>query len=144
MFSVSLPSKKRRELVAQKLFGDFELLSNETHQGLISCNEILLGCHHINNKDTIYPLTLRGDLPAYLLEGKKNLEPASIENLGFAKRARQLGVYQRLRKANVIPHGGGYTFPHILDVEEILEIGGRKSSLMPGIFPICIGAEAFF
>jgi len=119
-------SKKRRELVAQKLFGDFELLSNETHQGLISCNEILLGCHHINDKDAIYPLTLRGDLPAYLLKGKKNLKPASIENLGFAKRARQLGVYQRLRKANVIPHGGGYTFPHILDVEEILEIGGKR------------------
>ena len=52
-------------------------------------NEILLGYHHINGKDVIYPLTLRGDLPAYLLKGKKNLEPGNIENLGFAKRARQ-------------------------------------------------------
>ena len=119
-------SMKRRELVAQRLFGDFELLSNETHQGLISCNEILLGCHYIKDKDQIYPLTLRGDLPAYLLKGKKNLEPESIENLGFAKRARELGVYQRLRKANLIPHGGGYTFPHILDVEETLEVGEKR------------------
>ncbi|MBA7640305.1 hypothetical protein ES703_47970 [subsurface metagenome] len=54
------------------------------------------------------------------------MEPASIENLGFAKRARQLGVYQRFWKANVIPHGRGYTFPYILDVEEILEIGGKR------------------
>ena len=119
-------SKKRRQLVAQKLFGDFELLSNETHQGLISCNEILLGCHYIKDKDEIYPLTLRGDLPAYLLKGKKNLKPESIENLGFAKRTRELGVYQRLRKANVVPHGGGYTFPHMLGVEETLEIGGKR------------------
>lgn len=119
-------SKKRRELVAKKLFGEYEPLSNETHQGLLSCSEILLGCHYIRDEDEIYPLALRADLPAYLLKGKKNLEPESIENLGFAKRARELGAYQRLRKANLIPHGGGYTFPHILGVEETLEIGGKR------------------
>ena len=119
-------SKKRRELAARELFGDYELISNETHQGLLNYNEILLGCHYIEGDDKLYPLTLRADLPAYLLKGHKNLRPESIENLGFGKRARKLGVYQRLRQANLIPHGGGYTFPQLLNIEKVYEIGSKR------------------
>jgi len=119
-------AKQKRELVAKGLFGDYQLISNETHQGLLNYNEILLGAHYINGKSKLYPLTLRADLPAYLLKGRKNLRPESIESLGFSKRARKLGVYQRLRQANLIPHGGGYTFPQLLSVEEVYEIGGKR------------------
>ena len=119
-------AKQKRELVAKELFGDCQLISNETHQGLLNYNEILLGAHYINGKSKLYPLTLRADLPAYLLKGCKNLRPESIESLGFGKRARKLGVYQRLRQANLIPHGGGYTFPQLLSVEEVYEIGGKR------------------
>jgi len=119
-------AKQKRELVAKGLFGDYQLISNETHQGLLNYNEILLGAHYINGKSKLYPLTLRADLPAYLLKGHKNLRPESIESLGFGKRARKLGVYQRLRQANLIPHGGGYTFPQLLSVEEVYEIGGKR------------------
>jgi len=119
-------AKQKRELVAKELFGDCQLISNETHQGLLNYNEILLGAHYINGKSKLYPLTLRADLPAYLLKGRKNLRPESIESLGFGKRARKLGVYQRLRQANLIPHGGGYTFPQLLSVEEVYEIGGKR------------------
>lgn len=119
-------SKKRRELAAKQLFGDYELISNETHQGLLNYNEILLGCHYTEGDNKLYPLTLRADLPAYLLKGHKNLRPESIENLGFGKRAKKLGVYQRLRQANLIPHGGGYTFPQLLNIEKVYEIGGKR------------------
>ncbi len=119
-------AKQKRELVAKELFGDCQLISNETHQGLLNYNEILLGAHYINGKSKLYPLTLRADLPAYLLKGCKNLKPESIESLGFGKRARKLGVYQRLRQANLIPHGGGYTFPQLLSVEEVYEIGEKR------------------
>ena len=119
-------AKQKRELVAKGLFGDCQLISNETHQGLLNYNEILLGAHYINGKSKLYPLTLRADLPAYLLKGCKNLKPESIESLGFGKRARKLGVYQRLRQANLIPHGGGYTFPQLLSVEEVYEIGEKR------------------
>jgi len=119
-------AKQKRELVAKELFGDCQLISNETHQGLLNYNEILLGAHYINGKSKLYPLTLRADLPAYLLKGCKSLRPESIESLGFVKRARKLGVYQRLRQANLIPHGGGYTFPQLLSVEEVYEIGGKR------------------
>jgi len=119
-------SKKRRELVAKKLFESYQLIFNETHQGLLNYNEILLGSHSIESEDKLYPLTLRGDLPAYLLKGRKNLSSESIENLGFEKRAKRLKVYHRLRKANLVPHGGGYTFPHLLNVDKIYEIKDRR------------------
>ena len=119
-------SQKKRELVAKKLFGEYQLISNENHQRLLNYNEILLGCHYISDFNKLYPLTLRPDLPAYLLRGKPNLSPEIIEALGFEKRAKNLKVYNRLKKANIIPHGGGYNFSHLLGVEEVYEVQGKR------------------
>jgi len=115
-------AKKKRKLAAELLFGKFIKISNETHQGLINMHEILLGCHYLKNDTTLFPLTLRGDLPAYLVRGNPNLSPETIELLGFEKRANRLGVYDRLLNANVIPHGGGYVLPDILTVNKVIDI----------------------
>ncbi|MBC7190534.1 hypothetical protein H5U35_10125, partial [Candidatus Aerophobetes bacterium] len=112
--------------VAEKLFGEYQLIFNENHQGLLNYNEVLLGCHFIDNTEKLYPLTLRSDLPAYLLRGKLNLTEQAIEILGFENRARRFGLYENLRKANIIPHGGGYNFPHLLNVEKVYQIEGRR------------------
>ncbi|MBE0477746.1 hypothetical protein IBX65_01320 [Candidatus Aerophobetes bacterium] len=120
-------SKKKRELVAKHLFCDYELIFNENHQGLLNYNEILLGCHFIDDfHNKLYPLTLRSDLPAYLLRGKPNLSCEVIDALGFENRSKKLGVYDYLEKANIIPHGGGYVFPHLLNVEEVYEVGEKR------------------
>ncbi len=119
-------SRKKREFVAERLFGEFEVIFNENHQRLLNFNEILLGCHYIDDLNKLYPLTLRSDLPAYLLKGKPNLRPEVIQALGFKERATKLGVYDRLKNANIIPHGGGYTFPDLLEVEEIFEIEKKR------------------
>ena len=86
-------------------------------------NEILLGCHLIpeNNPEIILPLVLRSDLPAYLVKGKPNFEDAEIEALGFSKRSQRLGVINRLKQANIVPHGAGYTFPHLFNVCQVFE-----------------------
>ncbi len=120
-------AKRRRKLVANYLFGDYELISNETHQGLLNINEIVLGCNGVKeNDETIYPLTLHGDLPAYLVKSIPNLSPEGIEVLGFEKRAKRLGVYERLCKANIIPHGGGYNFPSLVSDVKVREINGNR------------------
>ncbi|GAG66624.1 unnamed protein product, partial [marine sediment metagenome] len=103
-------AKKKRIMGAELLFEEFTEISNEMHQGLINMNEIVLGCHYLRNLNTLFSITLRGDLPAYLVKGNPNLSPQSIELLGFEKRAKRLGVYDRLINANIIPHGGGYVF----------------------------------
>jgi len=119
-------SKKKRKTAAELLFGKFVEISNETHQGLINMNEIALGCHCLENQSTLFPLTLRADLPAYLVKGKPNLSPESIELAGFEKRARNLGLYDRLLNANIIPHGGGYVFPDILTVNKVTHVNGKR------------------
>jgi len=108
------------------LFGKFVEISNETHQGLININEITAGCHYAKNKSTLFPLTLRADLPAYLVRGNPNLSSGSIELLGFEKRARNLGVYNKLLNANIIPHGGGYVLPDILTVNKVIEVDKKR------------------
>lgn len=120
-------AKKRRILAADWLFGEYKLINNDTHQGLISLNEIVLGSYVVEEGvDKLFPMALRPDLPAYLVRGKPNLSPETIENLGFEKRAQRLGVYEQLTRANIVPHGGGYVFPHILNVLAVHDIEGER------------------
>ncbi|NCO24429.1 MAG: hypothetical protein GW897_04890 [bacterium] len=122
-------SKRRRIEFAKRLFGDFKIISNETHQGLADINTMLLGCHLIKDNQ-ILPIALRGDLPAYLVYGKPSFTKEQIENLGFEKRAKKLDLTKRLRNANVVPHGGGYHFPDILSVLKVIENNGQRYFLM--------------
>jgi hypothetical protein len=117
---------RKRRLAAKMIFGKYKDISNVTHQGLLNQNEIVLGCHHLNNESDIYPLTLRGDLPAYLVKGVPNLIPESIDFLGFEKRANKLDLFDRLLNANIIPHGGGYVLPDTLTVNKVIEINGKR------------------
>ena len=119
-------SKKKRRVAAELLFGEFIEISNETHQGLVNMNEIVLGCHYLNDHATLFPLTLRPDLPAYLVKGNPSLSSESIELLGFEKRAKSLGVYERLLNADIFPHGGGYVLPDILAVDRVIEVDGKR------------------
>jgi hypothetical protein len=119
-------AKKRRRLAAAEIFGDFTEIINKTHQGLLNCNEIALGCHFINQQGEIFPIALRADLPAYLVRGNLNLSEETIEALGFYKRAEKLGVMDRLKNLNILPHGGGYTFPDMLEASGEVEIDNKR------------------
>jgi hypothetical protein len=120
-------SGKRRLLAADWLFGEYEVINNDAHQGLIGLNEMVLGSYIVEEGvDKVFPITLRPDLPAYLVRGRPNLSPETIENLGFEKRSRRLGLYEQLTSANIIPHGGGYVFPHILNVLAVHDIDGER------------------
>lgn len=120
-------AKKRRLLIARRLFDDMTLYSNEAHQGLVSMNDMVLGSYLVGEGgEAIFPLTLRADLPAYLVRGHPNLSDAVIERLGLGERAQRLGLYDRLRSANILPHGGGYTFPHLQDVLSVIELGQER------------------
>ncbi len=116
--------KKRRHLAAELLFGDSfkETITDKTHQGMTHFNEVALGCHVF--KDTegeLFPLTLRSDLPCYLMSGFPNFTDEAMETLNFKSRCDEFGLENRLKNANILPHGGGYSFPHIVAIPEIFE-----------------------
>jgi len=120
-------AKEKRKMVAEAIFGNFRVISNVTHQGLLNYNELLLGCQNIKNQNaTIFPIALRADLPAFLMKGINNLDDEIIEALGFTKRAEDLGVMDRLKNANIIPHGGGYAFSDFINVQAVIEIEGER------------------
>lgn len=120
-------AKERRRIAAQACFGEFQLISNETHQGLEGANTVLLGCHDSQPAGgALLPVMVRSDLPGYLFEGLPNLSEATIDTLGFRQRAEEVGVLHRLHKANVIPHGAGYATPHLREVLRVLEVDGQR------------------
>jgi hypothetical protein len=118
--------RKRRSFAAAHLFGPHVLLSNETHQGLIGMNRMVLGCYRFESAGQLHPLGLRPDLPCYLVRGRANLSRSVMERLGFDRRARRLGVEEQIEGAHLLPHGGGYVFPDIKGVTRVHEMNGTR------------------
>lgn len=116
----------RRLYAADRLFDDYTLINNDTHQGLLHLNRMVLGCYRFEDTDRLYPLGLRPDVPAYLMRGRPNLGPKAIEQLGFGPRARRLGVEDRVAGAHILPHGGGYVFPDFREVTRVHELNGDR------------------
>jgi hypothetical protein len=119
-------ARARRRYAADRLFDRYELLSNDTHQGLTGLNRMVLGCYTFADRDRLYPVGLRPDLPSYLVRGKPNLGCDAMERLGYAARAAEHGVERHVRGANLLPHGGGYAFPDISRVLGVHEVNGSR------------------
>jgi len=121
-FAASI-SKKKRLRAAEHFFGGFTEITNPIHQGLINMNEVILGSQDTRDPSSkgLFPLALRPDLPAYLIHGNKSFNEDAIEIMGFNRRAEHHGIKERLLNANILPHGGGYTFPHVLGLKRVIE-----------------------
>lgn len=119
---------RRRALAAEALFGDYEPIANSNHQGLINPNEIILGCQGTvgENVSGLLPIMVRADRPAFLMRGLPNLSDEQIDRLGFRERAERLGLLSRLQHADIIPHGAGYSLPHLSRVRRVIEINGTR------------------
>jgi hypothetical protein len=123
---------RRREAFAKALFGDFTVIANETHQGLVrGLGTANLGCYTYDPGSLderglttgLYPLTMSATLPCYLVRGKKNFDAATLERLGFGERAERHGLSARLADVNLLPHGGGYDYPEFARVSGVIERG---------------------
>jgi hypothetical protein len=125
-------SRQRRKLIADALFPGVEEVSNTTHQGLLAPNDIVLGCI-AQAPGVPVPLALRADLPVPIVEMLPNLAPHVLERTGIGPWARQLGLYDRVAHANILPHGGGYTLPGLKRLEAVSQIpAGRVFELSTG------------
>ncbi|MFX1444019.1 MAG: hypothetical protein ACFFHV_11435 [Promethearchaeota archaeon] len=120
-------SNMKRKIIADNLFGnDYKIICNQPHQFLKDYNNMYLGsnCTDIDYeliKNDIFPTTLRADIAAYLFKGKKNFSDTTLKNMNFIERAEQLELFEMLRNANILPHGGGYAFPDIKKVKNVME-----------------------
>jgi len=125
-------SNNKRRIIADQLFGkNFKTICNQPHQFLMDYNNMYLGsnCTDLNCSlitNDIFPTTLRADIAAYLFKGKHNFSDITLKNLGFTERAQRLELYELLKNANVLPHGGGYSFPDIKRVKNILEYKDQR------------------
>lgn len=119
-------SNKRRELAYKQVFDGKKIIANNCHQNLTNMNEIQLGCQEFKDTKTIYPVSIRADTPSYLVRGIPNFSNKIISELGWKERAQKLGVLRRIRKANLLPHGSGYSFPDVTGVKKIYHLRKQR------------------
>ena len=121
-------SKQKCLAIGEALFGTFTTISNEVHHGFADPNTALLSCYHFQSgEDTLYPVTLRSDLPTYLIKGIPNINPAIANQQPLSEAARH-----RVHNANILPHGGGYTFPEVTGVADTLIMNGQRYFILNG------------
>ena len=120
-------SNEKRKVIARLIFGsDFKEISNQPHQFLRDYNNIYLGtnctdlsCDLIDAN--VFPIALRADIDAYLFRGKRNFAETTLKNTELYTRANNLGLLDLLKTADILPHGGGYAFPDINKVKNVME-----------------------
>jgi hypothetical protein len=82
-----LLSKRDRMNTATEIFGEFDPLCNETHEGMASSTSYLLGCHLAKDTTVMYPLMTTLGKPVYLVSGTAQSAAVCL-----------------------LPHGTGYEF----------------------------------
>jgi len=120
-------SKARREVAAEKIFGDYTVISNVNHQCLTphNMNELLLGAQS-TLENCLLPIALNSRSEMYLMRGKKTFSDEEIEENGWYQRAKSRGLLDVLRNANIMPHGGGYELTDVIDNSEVIESGNKR------------------
>ena len=121
--------KEKHLTQGAEIFGEFTPISNEVHHGLADANSALLGCCRFDaDQPTLFPVTLRHDLPAYLVRGRPSIDAELLpcNHLPAAIRSR-------VHTANILPHGGGHTFPGIKTVTDVLLLGERRYYVLDSI-----------
>jgi len=118
--------RKRRVYAAERIFPGHIFINNDPHQGLVSKNEILLGCYRFFDTETLFPIGLRANSAGYLVRGVANLGDKTMQRLGFESRAEAHGLNRWIRNVNLLPHGGGYQYPHIRKVTNVHYLKGKR------------------
>jgi len=125
-------SSIKRELIAKLIFGnDINVICNQPHQFLKDFNNMYLGCCCTDTscelvENDIFPTVLRADIACYLFRGKPNLSEKVIKTFKFKENAEKFGLMDLLKHANILAHGGGYSFPDIKGVQKVLEYKDQR------------------
>lgn len=115
-------SYKKRLVLAKHLFGDFEVISNLTHQGIFGDNEARLGLYRFEDEEQVFPVTFRWDLNVYLMRPKPNIDESILDSRFLTDQR----VKELLTNLNMLPHGGGYKIPFAADNWQVIESDSRR------------------
>ncbi|MHA1910988.1 MAG: hypothetical protein ACTSYA_04745 [Candidatus Kariarchaeaceae archaeon] len=124
-------SNERRQVLVNLLFENAEIIYNDVHQCLKGLNTAYIGTHDLRKYSTkdLVPVMFNADYPAYLFTKKPNLNTEIIDKLNFTERSQELGIYEKLKKVDFLPHGGGYEL--------------SEKSTCDGVFQLKNGARLF-
>lgn len=117
-------SRRKRKLLFEEIFGGGEVIANHNHYELTSPNEAIIGCNIIREEGEVFVTTLGNSLSAYLVKGKMNISPEKIREI--ASEPIEGWAYEELRRANILPHGGGHKLNEVDGVAKVVLYPGGK------------------
>ncbi len=111
-------SRKKRKLLFEEIFGSNEIIANHNHYELTGPNEAIIGCNIISKEGEVFVATLSDSLSAYLVKGKMNISPEKIREI--VSGPIEGWAYEKLRRANILPHGGGHKLNEVDGVAKVI------------------------
>ena len=117
-------SNERREVLVNMLFEDAEIIYNDVHQCLKGLNTAYIGTHDLRKYSTkdLIPVTFNADYPAYLFTKTPNLNPEIIDKLNFTEISKELGIYEKFKEVDFLPHGGGYALSEKSTCDSVFQL----------------------
>lgn len=122
--NASLFSKEKRKLLYEEIFNNDEIISNCNHYELLGLDEAIIGSNIVNEEGGIFSITFLNILPAYLVKSRRNLSERKIKEI--LPREMEGWVFDKLRNANLLPHGGGHKLNSFKLKETIVYPSGKK------------------
>ncbi len=113
-------SKRKRKLLFEEIFGSNEIIMNHNHYELTGPNEAIIGCNIIRKEGEVFVITLGDSLSAYLIKGKMNISSEKIKEIVPRPGAIEGWAYEELRKADIIPHGGGHKLNEVDSIAKVI------------------------
>jgi hypothetical protein len=128
-------SQKKRFSIALELFGEDNIccIANPTHQGYFHENDhyvMRLGLYNSSDQTgdhnlKFFPLAFNGYSFIYLYEGLTNIKNIHWTN-NQHQRAKENDHDDFLKKANILPHGGGYKLLYPFSAIKSVVLDGRN------------------
>lgn len=120
-------AKNHRLCTAQAILGDFDVVSNETHSGLVTMNQQILGAYYTPPK-TLLPIAISMNEDAYLCKSKQAIEDI-LESTGLYDFVSSC-LPETINSHTLMPHGGGYKLHNVQSDVKVMIVNGRRHYVM--------------
>lgn len=98
-------SARSREHIAKEIISDLDIFCNFCHLNIIAPGNYFLGAYN-TVPGKIYPFLISEKDGIALMKAKQNFSAQAIKELGWSRRASEMGIWEILQSINGLPHGG--------------------------------------
>lgn len=109
-------ARKKRELIAQEIFGSDYVVINDTHYEMIEPSSCLIGANPVNGEDEYHMIVSNPTEEAFIVRGSRGVPLSIVQSSGISSSNP---LFFDLLRASVLPHGSGHCLPEDVSLKEV-------------------------